>query len=84
MDLPDSRDTVLHFFEQMKKAFPELRNFYARDNGDLVLEGDKEQSTHRWLAHRATPACARAISIPRPWMTRFASTSWYSIWPRTS
>ena len=43
MELPTNRDTVLHFFEQMKKGFPELRNFYTRDNGDLVLEGDKDQ-----------------------------------------
>src|SRR5205085_4226461 len=27
MELPNNRDTVLHFFEQMKKGFPELRNF---------------------------------------------------------
>ena len=25
MELPTSRDTVLHYFEQMRKAFPELR-----------------------------------------------------------
>src|SRR4051812_47480409 len=50
MELPSNRDTVLHFFEQMKKAYPELRNFYTRENGDLVLEGDKEQGSYRWLA----------------------------------
>src|SRR5690242_5469476 len=42
MELPSSRDTVLHYFEQMKKAFPDLCNFYTKDNGDLVLEGDKD------------------------------------------
>jgi hypothetical protein len=50
MELPNNRDTVLHFFEQMRKAFPELRNFYTRENGDLVLEGDKEQESYRWVA----------------------------------
>ena len=50
MELPTNRDTVLHYFEQMKKAFPELRNFYTRESGDLVLEGDKEQEAYRWLA----------------------------------
>ena len=50
MELPTSRDTVLHFFEQMRKAFPELSNFYTRENGDLVLEGDKEQESYRWVA----------------------------------
>ncbi len=50
MELPTSRDTVLHFFEQMKKRFPDLRNFYSREGGDLVLEGDKEQESYRCLA----------------------------------
>jgi hypothetical protein len=50
MELPNNRDTVLHFFEQIKKGFPDLRNFYTRDNGDLVLEGDKEQESYRWVA----------------------------------
>jgi len=50
MELPSNRDTVLHFFEQMKKGFPDLRNFYTRENGDLVLEGDKEKGYYRWVA----------------------------------
>jgi hypothetical protein len=50
MELPNGRDTVLHYFGQMKKAFPDLCNFYTRDNGDLVLEGDKDQSSYRWLS----------------------------------
>lgn len=58
MELPTNRDTVLHFFEQMKKGFPELRNFYTRENGDLVLEGDKEQSTYRWLAIEPRRLCS--------------------------
>ncbi len=58
MELPTSRDTVLHFFEQMKKGFPELRNFYTRENGDLVLEGDKEQESHRWLAIEPRRLCS--------------------------
>ncbi len=58
MELPTNRDTVLHFFEQMKKGFPELRNFYTRENGDLVLEGDKEQSSYRWLAIEPRRLCS--------------------------
>jgi hypothetical protein len=50
MALPTGRDTVLHFFEQMKKGFPDLRNFYTRESGDLVLEGDKDQGSYRWVA----------------------------------
>jgi hypothetical protein len=53
MELPNSRDTVLHFFEQMRKGFPELRDFQARENGDLVLESDKEQDAFRSVAIEA-------------------------------
>jgi hypothetical protein len=58
MELPTNRDTVLHFFEQMKKGFPELRNLYSRENGDLVLEGDKDQQTYRWLAIEPRRLCS--------------------------
>jgi uncharacterized protein YjfI (DUF2170 family) len=58
MELPNNRDTVLHFFEQMKKGFPELRNFYTRENGDLVLEGEKEQESHRWVAIEPRRLCS--------------------------
>ncbi len=58
LELPTHRDTVLHFFEQMKKGFPELKNFYTRENGDLVLEGDKEQDSHRWLAIESRRLCS--------------------------
>jgi len=58
MELPNNRDTVLHFFEQMKKAFPQLRNFYTRENGDLVLESEKEDESHRWLAIEPRRLCS--------------------------
>src|SRR5947209_3919108 len=66
MELPDNRDTVLHYFEQMKKAYPELRNFYTRENGDLVLEGDKEQEEYRWLAIEARRLCAGHVNPASP------------------
>src|SRR5687768_13515319 len=28
MELPQTRETVLHFFEQVKKSYPTMRNFY--------------------------------------------------------
>jgi hypothetical protein len=58
LELPNTRDTVLHFFEQMKKGFPELRNFYARENGDLVLESDRGQPSQRWLAIESRRLCS--------------------------
>ena len=48
MELPSNRETVLHFFEQLQKNYPEMRNFYSRDKRDFVLEEDKDRGSHRW------------------------------------
>ena len=66
MELPSARDTVLHYFEQMRKAFPELRNFYTRDTGDLVLEGDKERGHYRWLAIEPKRLCSGQVNPESP------------------
>ena len=66
MELPTARDTVLHFFEQMKKGFPELQNFYTRDSGDLVLEGDKDRGSYRWLAIESRRLCSGQVNPPTP------------------
>jgi hypothetical protein len=64
MELPSSRDTVLHYFEQLRKAFPDLRNFFTRESGDLVLEGDKEQETYRWAAIEPRRLCSGMVNPP--------------------
>ncbi len=66
MELPNNRDTILHYFEQMKKAFPDLRNFFTRENGDFVLEGDKENSSYRWLAIEPRRLCSGAVNPDLP------------------
>jgi hypothetical protein len=50
MELPTSRETVLHFFERLQKKYPEMRNFYSRDRGDYVLEEDKDRGQYRWIS----------------------------------
>lgn len=62
MELPANRDTVLHYFEQMKKAFPELSNFFTRENGEIVLEGDKERGSYRWLAIEPRRLCSGQVN----------------------
>ncbi len=50
LDLPLERDTVLHFFEQIRKAFPGMRRFHRRDNGTLILEETTEGGpSRRWV-----------------------------------
>ena len=48
MELPNSRDAVLHFFDRLQKQYPTMKNFYCRDNSEFVLEEDKEQGQYRW------------------------------------
>jgi hypothetical protein len=50
MDLPTSRETLLHFFEQVQKRYPGLRNFYSRERAEYVLEEEKEQGSYRWTS----------------------------------
>lgn len=53
MELSSSRETILHFFEQIQKKFPEMRHFYARDKGDYILEEDKDRGDYRWCSVEA-------------------------------
>jgi len=48
MELPQDRETVLSYLERIQKRYPTMRNFYAREKGELVLEEDKEQGQYRW------------------------------------
>jgi len=48
MELPSSRETVLHFFEQVQKHYPMMKNFYCRDRAEFVLEEDKDRGHYRW------------------------------------
>lgn len=50
LDLPSSRETVLHFFEQMQRYFPGLRNFHTRERSEIVIEEDKDRGSYRWLS----------------------------------
>ena len=50
MELPSNRDTLLHYFEQLQKRFPAMRNFYNRDRSDYVLEGDKDAGAYSWAS----------------------------------
>lgn len=50
MDLPQSRETVLHHFEQIKKHYPRMKNFFSRERGELVLEEDKDRGDYRWTS----------------------------------
>jgi hypothetical protein len=50
MALPHQRETVLHFFEQVQKAFPNMTRFRKSDNGELNLEEDRGRQNYRWMS----------------------------------
>ncbi len=49
MQLPDNRDTILHFFERIQRQFPTMNTFYQRENGDFCLDEDREAGSYRWV-----------------------------------
>ncbi|MGD0897282.1 MAG: hypothetical protein ABR915_05555 [Thermoguttaceae bacterium] len=62
MELPASRETVLHFFERVQKTYPTMRNFYCRDRGDFVLEEDKDQGQYRWCTIEPRRVCSGQVN----------------------
>jgi hypothetical protein len=58
LDLPLQRETVLHFFDRVRKEFPRMSKFSRRDDGCLVLEEDPGPSiSRRWI--RLEPSSLR-------------------------
>ncbi len=62
MELPSNRETVLHYFEQIRKKYPEMRNFYSRDKGDFVLEENKDQGRYRWCTIEPRRICSGQVN----------------------
>jgi hypothetical protein len=62
MELSGSRETILHYFEQMQKKFPQMRNFYAREKGDFVLEEDKDHGHYRWCSIEPRRICSGYVN----------------------
>lgn len=58
MELPTSRETLLHFFEQIKRRYPSLQNFYGRERNEFVLEEDKQKGSHRWISAEKKRICS--------------------------
>ena len=62
MDLPQSRETVLHFFEQIQKKYPSMRNFYNRERSEFVLEEDKDRGNYRWATVDTRRVCSGFVN----------------------
>jgi hypothetical protein len=64
MELPNKRETVLHFFDSLQKTFPEMTDFDCRESGEFVLEEDREQGSYRWVGLEPRRICSGYVNPP--------------------
>jgi hypothetical protein len=62
MELPNNRETILHYFERLQKKYPSMRNFYCREKGDFVLEEDKDGGQYRWATIEPRRVCSGQVN----------------------
>lgn len=53
LDLPTERDTVLSFFERIRRQFPSMGCFYRRNSNEYFLEEDRNRGQYRWVSLEA-------------------------------
>jgi len=64
IEMPTGRETVLHFFEALQKAFPKMTDFEKRDNGEYTLEEDRDAGSYRWASLDARRLCTGFVNPP--------------------
>lgn len=64
VEMPTGRETVLHFFEAVQKAYPRMTEFEKRDNGEYTLEEDRDAGSYRWASLDARRLCAGFVNPP--------------------
>ncbi len=63
MDLPSERETVLHYFDRIRKAEPSMTRF-RRYDGELALESSRKDSEYKWMALRRTSIRSGHVNPP--------------------
>jgi hypothetical protein len=64
MEMPTGRETILHYFDGLRKVYTGMTEFDARENGDFVLEEDREQGSYRWVNVETRRLCAGFVNPP--------------------
>ena len=49
LELPEDRDTILHFFDRVQKQYPTMNTFFQREDGEFCLSEDTEAGSYRKL-----------------------------------
>ena len=62
LDLPQNREAVLHYFEQIRRRYPRMQNFYSREKSEHVLEEEKEPGGYRWTSLEAKRVNSGVVS----------------------
>ncbi|KKL79960.1 hypothetical protein LCGC14_2009570, partial [marine sediment metagenome] len=75
LPMPQERETVLSFCEAVQKQFPDMADFYRRDNGPYVLEGDRNAGSYRWTELGARQLSAGAFN-PADVENAYAQHAW--------
>ncbi len=64
MELPSTRETLLHYFEQLQKVYPSMKHFYGRDDGEFVLEEEKDAGNYRWSSVESKRVSSGYVNPP--------------------
>jgi hypothetical protein len=64
LEMPTNRETVLHFFEAVQKAFPKMTEFEKRADNEYMLEEDREAGNYRWASLDNRRLCAGFVNPP--------------------
>lgn len=62
MKLPQNRETVLHFFENVRRRFPVMSHFYARQRGEFCLEQERSNGQYRWVSIEPQRLCSGFVN----------------------
>lgn len=62
MKLPQNRESVLSFFEHVRRRYPEMANFSARPRSEFSLETEKVDGQFRWVTLEPRRLCSGALN----------------------
>lgn len=68
LELPDSRETILHFLERVRREFPKMNRLRRRSDGSLILEESGDSAERMWL--RLDGTCLRFGHLNPPDLDR--------------
>lgn len=62
--MPNGRDTVLHFFEQMRRAYPSMSRFRKTETGEFSLEEERVENAYRWVSLETSRLASGQVNPP--------------------